>query len=251
MPLPVDLIRFLASVHPYDTLTEAALSALADKASVVDEAAGTQLFTIGDDVEFLFLLVAGEVEILDESAAPLSLLGPRNSFGERAILRSEKASRTATVLADATMIRIPAPVLVGLIGGVIYGLYLLPVIQATLAETVSKNPLSFIVPKTFIRDFPGLVLFVSEKTEGELRDLWVWQLDDEQRVLTFGRAETGRINELPSATIPSPGDRDAAVDRMWSWFQQWAAISRSLVPSKTLRITMGVSQAAARGSDKK
>ncbi|MBF9041761.1 CBS domain-containing protein [Rhodobacterales bacterium HKCCE4037] len=115
MPLPVDLIRFLASVHPYDTLTEAELSALADKASVVDETAGTQLFTIGDDVEFLYLLVAGEVEILDESAAPLSLLGPRNSFGERAILRSEKASRTATVLADATMIRIPAPVLVDLI----------------------------------------------------------------------------------------------------------------------------------------
>ncbi len=65
--------------------------------------------------------------------------------------------------------------------------------KATLAEAVSRNPLSFIVPKTFIRDFPGVVIYVNDKDGGELRDLWVWQLDDQQRVLTFGRAQTGRV----------------------------------------------------------
>lgn len=73
--------------------------------------------------------------------------------------------------------------------------------KATLAEAVSRNPLSFIVPKTFIRDFPGVVLFVSEKTGDSLQDLWVWQLDDQERVVIFGRAESGRIDYDREANV--------------------------------------------------
>ncbi len=66
--------------------------------------------------------------------------------------------------------------------------------KETLADSLRKNPLSFIVPKTFIRDFPGVVLYVGEKNGLELRDFWLWQLDKEKRVRTFARAQTGRFD---------------------------------------------------------
>ena len=69
-------------------------------------------------------------------------------------------------------------------------------------ETVQTNPLSFIVPKTFIRDFPRVVLFVEEKQGTELRDLWIWQLDSDDRVRAFGRAQRGVIDyDVESAVL--------------------------------------------------
>jgi lipopolysaccharide export system permease protein len=65
--------------------------------------------------------------------------------------------------------------------------------QRELAEEVRANPLNFIVPKTFIRDFPGIVIYAGEKDGAELNDLWLWELDEQKRVRRFGRAESGVI----------------------------------------------------------
>ena len=66
--------------------------------------------------------------------------------------------------------------------------------QRELAESVRQNPLSFIVPKTFIRDFPDRVIYVGEKSGDVLKDIWVWELDKQKRVLHSGRAASGRID---------------------------------------------------------
>lgn len=58
---------------------------------------------------------------------------------------------------------------------------------------IQKNPLSFIQEKTFVRGFSGLVIYVGEKNGDELKDLWIWQLDDENRVKQFIRAESGQV----------------------------------------------------------
>ncbi|SFR97090.1 DUF294 nucleotidyltransferase-like domain-containing protein [Yoonia litorea] len=100
--------QFLASVHPYDTMHATRLAELAEACTAVDYPADTVLFTHGHPVEALYLIVSGEVEITDPSGELLSTLGPRNSFGERALLRDEPASRTATVTRDATLIVMPA-----------------------------------------------------------------------------------------------------------------------------------------------
>ncbi|HYP16040.1 MAG TPA: LptF/LptG family permease [Opitutus sp.] len=63
-----------------------------------------------------------------------------------------------------------------------------------LAAAVRANPLSFIVPKTFIRDFPGYVVYVSEKDGSILRDFWLWELDRERRVSRVVRAESGEFD---------------------------------------------------------
>jgi lipopolysaccharide export system permease protein len=66
--------------------------------------------------------------------------------------------------------------------------------QRELADTVRTNPLSFIVPKTFIRDFPGRVIFVSEKRGELMKDFWIWELDSEHRVRHFARAQSARVD---------------------------------------------------------
>lgn len=72
------------------------------------------------------------------------------------------------------------------------------------ADAVRANPLSFIVPRTFIRDFKGIVIYVGAK-EGELlRDVWVWELDDQRRVTRIIRAESGRVefDEATNSLVP-------------------------------------------------
>jgi len=66
--------------------------------------------------------------------------------------------------------------------------------KETLAEALRENPLSFIVPKTFVRTFPNVILYVGQKEGLELRDFWIWQLDDQKRVEIFARAESGRFD---------------------------------------------------------
>ena len=116
MPLPGPLTQFLASVHPYDNLPDAALAELAAKIDAHTFSKGETIFAIGDTVKNLYVIVEGEVEITDETGVQLSLLGPRNSFGERALLRGGDATRTATISSDATMIVVPSTTLFALIG---------------------------------------------------------------------------------------------------------------------------------------
>ncbi len=63
-----------------------------------------------------------------------------------------------------------------------------------LARAVRANPLSFIVPRTFIRDFPGKVLYVGERRGQTVKDFWLWELDRQGRVRTFIRADAGSFD---------------------------------------------------------
>jgi lipopolysaccharide export system permease protein len=49
------------------------------------------------------------------------------------------------------------------------------------------------VPKTFIRNFPGLVIYVREKNGENLKDFWIWELNSENRVKRAARAQSARI----------------------------------------------------------
>jgi lipopolysaccharide export system permease protein len=69
------------------------------------------------------------------------------------------------------------------------------------AATVQSNPLSIIIPKTFIRDFPGHVVYVGEKQGGQLRDIWLWELDKERRVTRILHAESGTFEYEDSDNV--------------------------------------------------
>jgi len=73
------------------------------------------------------------------------------------------------------------------------------------ADALRTNPLGIIVPKTFIRDFKGAVLYVGAKEGSALRDIWLWDLDSESRVRRLVRAESGRIefDEATNSLVPT------------------------------------------------
>lgn len=115
MALSIEMSQFLASVHPYDSLADAVFASTTQACETMTLAGGDTVFAVGEKVENLYIIVTGEVEITDETGAQLSLLGARNSFGERALLNTAIARRTATVTAEATLIVLPAATLFELI----------------------------------------------------------------------------------------------------------------------------------------
>lgn len=115
MTLPAALTQFLVSVHPYDSLPDSVLASVVAVCDVLTLDAGEVVFAVGEKVESLYVIVEGEIEITDETGAQISILGTRNSFGERALLREEPASRTATVTSAATMIALPSDTMFALI----------------------------------------------------------------------------------------------------------------------------------------
>ncbi len=73
------------------------------------------------------------------------------------------------------------------------------------ADAVRTNPLAIIVPKTFIRDFKGTVLYVGAKDGAVLHDIWLWNLDEQSRVRRLVRAESGRLDfdEKTNSLVPT------------------------------------------------
>lgn len=66
--------------------------------------------------------------------------------------------------------------------------------KQTLVQAVRQNPLNFIVPKTFVRNFPGAVVYVGGRSGPELHDLWLWRTDAQDRVTGVLRAKTGTVD---------------------------------------------------------
>lgn len=69
-----------------------------------------------------------------------------------------------------------------------------------LKNVIQTNPLGFIVEKTFVRDFPGSIIYVGKKEAEMLYDVWIWKLNDESQVTTFARAERGRFAFLENSS---------------------------------------------------
>lgn len=66
--------------------------------------------------------------------------------------------------------------------------------RETLVEAVRSNPLRLLVPRTFVRDFPGVVVYVGEKEGTRVEDFWIWELDDAKRVTRLAHAQRGRVD---------------------------------------------------------
>lgn len=60
-----------------------------------------------------------------------------------------------------------------------------------LANFVRDNPMNFIVPQTFIDQFPGYVIYASSKETDRLKDFWIWRLDEQGQIVNLLRAEQG------------------------------------------------------------
>ena len=66
--------------------------------------------------------------------------------------------------------------------------------RQSLRDTVGKDPLKTIVPKTFIRDFAGRIIYVGEKNGTAMEDFRIWQLDERRYVHQLVWAQTGELH---------------------------------------------------------
>jgi CBS domain-containing protein len=108
--MTTEIAATLAQTHPYDLLTPDERDALAAKVGRQTVAAGDVVYAIGKPVSNLCLILSGRIEITDEGGELLSILGPRNSFGERGLLRDGIAPVTATATEAGELLTIPADV---------------------------------------------------------------------------------------------------------------------------------------------
>ncbi len=123
------------------------------------------------------------------------------------VLGRLSAQREITAMRSAGMnlFQIASPIfflaIAGLVFSIIINFEYAPAARAQyrrdLAESVRMNPLDFIVEKTFVDQFPGYVLYVGEKEESRLEDIWLWELDDQRRVRLFVQAEEGALGYDP------------------------------------------------------
>ena len=102
-----DLHRFLTSVHPYDAIPAEELARLVEAFELRKFSAGQQVYGFGDELEGLYLIHSGQIEIRDENDVPVSLLGVRNSFGERGLIRDGHAATTARALEETVLLLLP------------------------------------------------------------------------------------------------------------------------------------------------
>lgn len=150
------------------------------------------------EVETFVRLLALLVPFVVSYALPMGMLS-----GILLVLGRMSSDREITALraSGLSVAWLTAPILFSAILGVILCLLInfqfMPAARVAyhqeLADAVRQNPLSFIVPKTFIRDFPDRVLYVGAKQGDLLKDIWIWELDKQKRVISSARAVSGWI----------------------------------------------------------
>lgn len=104
---PPNLFEFLSAIHPYDTLSESQLEAVAARVETQRFAKGQPIYLFGETLKGLYIIVAGHVDITLETGELVSILKEKNSFGERGLLRGGKAATTAIAATNCTLLRLP------------------------------------------------------------------------------------------------------------------------------------------------
>ncbi|ODM45064.1 DUF294 nucleotidyltransferase-like domain-containing protein [Cereibacter johrii] len=102
------IVSFLETVHPYDSLPRDELARVAGCFSRREIAAGETIYRHGERLTGLYLVKRGGVEILEPSGDVISVLGPRNSFGERGLMRDGRAATTAQSTSEGVLLMLPA-----------------------------------------------------------------------------------------------------------------------------------------------
>lgn len=100
--------RFLKDLHPYDTLPGALFEETLAQLHLRNLKAGEPVYQYGQQLEGLFIITSGIIDITAKEGTRLSTLREKNSFGERGLLRDGLAGNTATAKTDASLLLLPA-----------------------------------------------------------------------------------------------------------------------------------------------
>jgi HEAT repeat protein len=109
MMLTVEKVLYLKAAPVFAGLEGEELAALADIALEKDSSPGEVFFEEGQLAHHLYIIVSGKVEIfrrVGSSERPLAVLGPRECFGEMAILDDEPRSASIRALEPTVVLKI-------------------------------------------------------------------------------------------------------------------------------------------------
>jgi HEAT repeat protein len=109
MLLTIEKVLFLKSAPVFAGLEGEELAALADITLEKEAAPGEILFEEGQPAHHLYIVVSGKVEVfrrIDSRDYPLASLGPKECFGEMAILDDEPRSASVRAVEPTTVLKI-------------------------------------------------------------------------------------------------------------------------------------------------
>ena len=102
----------LRNIGLFGALSDEVLVFLAGMLTVVTPEVGETIFREGDDASAMFVVLAGEMEVMKKSRAAVdarvAVLGPGDWFGEMSIVDIQPRSATVRALAPGRLIRITA-----------------------------------------------------------------------------------------------------------------------------------------------
>ncbi|MFZ1468697.1 MAG: DUF294 nucleotidyltransferase-like domain-containing protein [Paracoccaceae bacterium] len=101
------LLAFLETVHPYDSLPRDEMARVATSFSCSHYDKNAEVYAAGQPLPGLYLIWQGSVEVLEPSGGMVSLLGPRNTFGERGLMRDGAAVTTARATEGSSILMLP------------------------------------------------------------------------------------------------------------------------------------------------
>jgi len=142
-------------------------------------------------------------------ALPLgALMGVLLTFGRMCSRGEFTAYRSCGI----SLLYLSAPFLLFAVCGVVLltliNFYYAPTARSSyfkmLGSMVRSDPLRFVVPKTFIKEFPGYILYARDREKGTLKDFWIWELDDHNRPVKLIRSKEGNLhysNESDALTL--------------------------------------------------
>lgn len=65
--------------------------------------------------------------------------------------------------------------------------------KETKAQLVRANPINFLQEKTFITEFEEFVIYIGQREGTNMRDFWLWQLNDKKQAVALVQAEKGEF----------------------------------------------------------
>ena len=101
------IAAFLETVHPYDCLPRDELARVAGSFSRREYPAGAEIYRAGEELDGLYLVKHGGIEVLEPAGGLVSLLHARNSFGERGLMRDGRAVTTARAAEESVLLMLP------------------------------------------------------------------------------------------------------------------------------------------------
>lgn len=102
--------EFLSLLHPYDSMTGEARIELAGRLIPTEVGKDQQIYSAGEALDGIYLIASGEVEVREPNGSLVSILGPRNSFGERGLMRDGLAATSAQAVSDSLLYVLPTDV---------------------------------------------------------------------------------------------------------------------------------------------